>query len=219
MAERRMFAKTIVLSDAFLDMPLGARCLYMTMGMVADDDGFVNSPKAIIRQTGATEDDLKILIAKKFLIPFDSGVIVIKHWRINNYLRNDRYAETKYMDEKSQLVIESNGAYKAGIPNSGIPSIDKDRLDKDSIGKDNDMPAKHKHGAYGHVMLTDAEADKLRLDFGVYADAAIKFLDEYIEEKGYKAKSHYLSIRRWVIGAVKEKQGDRLGWIDDVREV
>ena len=133
MAERRMFAKTIVLSDAFLDMPLSARALYMTLGMVADDDGFVNSPKAIMRQCGASIDDLNILLAKRFILSFDSGVIVIKHWRINNYLRNDRYQETKYLEEKEQLIIEQNGSYRicdVGIPSSGIPSIDKDSIDK-----------------------------------------------------------------------------------------
>lgn len=111
MAEKRMFSKSIVLSDAFLDMPATSRCLYFTLSMLADDDGFVNSPKAIMRQSGATEDDLKILIAKKFVLPFESGVIVIKHWRINNYLRCDRYRETKYLEEKQQIEIEKNGAY------------------------------------------------------------------------------------------------------------
>ena len=135
MAERRMFAKSIVLSDAFLDMPLSARCLYFTLNMVADDDGFVNNPKSIMRQCGATEDDLKILLIKKFLLAFESGVIVIKHWRINNYLRKDRYSETKYIDEKKHLKINDNGSYtQVGIP-PGIPSIDKDSIDKDSIGK------------------------------------------------------------------------------------
>ena len=144
MAERRMFAKTIVLSDAFLDMPMSARCLYFTLGMLADDDGFVNSPKGIMRQCGASEDDMRVLIAKRFLLVFDSGVIVIKHWRINNYLRSDRYAETKYIDEKHELNIEPNGAYKMnktatlstesyiGIPSNGIPSIGKDSIGKDS---------------------------------------------------------------------------------------
>jgi uncharacterized phage protein (TIGR02220 family) len=131
-----MFAKTIVLSDAFLDMPLSARCLYFTLGMFADDDGFVNSPKGIMRQCGASEDDMKVLLTKKFLLAFESGVIVIKHWRINNYLRSDRYQETKYVNEKSELLIDENGAYKFGIPNSGIPSIGKDSIGKDSIGKD-----------------------------------------------------------------------------------
>ena len=148
MAERRMFAKTIVLSDAFLDLPMTARCLYFTLGMLADDDGFVNSPKAIIRQCGASEDDMRMLLAKKFLLWFETGVIVIKHWRINNYLRNDRYSETKYVDEKQMLNIEPNGAYRMknsgmipaindnGIPSMGIPSIDKDRLDKNSLEED-----------------------------------------------------------------------------------
>lgn len=128
-----MFAKTIVLSDAFLDMPLSARCLYFTLGMFADDDGFVNSPKGIMRQCGASEDDMKVLISKKFLLLFESGVIVIKHWRINNYLRNDRYQETKYLEEKSELKIDEKGAYTFGIPNSGIPSIGKDSIGKYSI--------------------------------------------------------------------------------------
>lgn len=135
MAERRMFAKTIVLSDAFLDMPLSARCLYFTLGMFADDDGFVNSPKGIMRQCGASEDDMKVLISKKFVLTFESGVIVIKHWRINNYLRNDRYQETKYLEEKSELTTDDNGAYTFGIPNNGIPSIGKDSIEEDSIDK------------------------------------------------------------------------------------
>lgn len=138
-----MFAKTIVLSDAFLDMPMGARCLYMTLGMLADDDGFVNSPRSVMRQCGASEDDFKILIAKKFIIPFESGVIVIKHWRINNYLRNDRYKETVFVEEKEWLELDDTGNYHLkdgavgipGIPNNGIPSIDKDSIGKNSIDK------------------------------------------------------------------------------------
>lgn len=143
MAERRMFAKTIVLSDAFLDMPLSARCLYFTLGMFADDDGFVNGPKSIMRQAGAADDDLRILILRRFILPFESGVIVIKHWRINNYLRNDRYTPTKYTDELGALSVEENGAYTEakkddgipGIPSNGIPSIGKVSIDKDSEDK------------------------------------------------------------------------------------
>lgn len=111
MAERRMFAKTIVLSDVFLDMPMSARCLYFTLGMLADDDGFVNAPRSIMRQCGASEDDMRVLISKKFVLEFESGVIVIKHWRINNYLRNDRYTCTKYTDEKKALCIDEKGSY------------------------------------------------------------------------------------------------------------
>ena len=135
MAERRMFAKTIVLSDAFLDMPLSARCLYFTLGMLADDDGFINSPRSIMRQCGASDDDMRILLARKFVIAFESGVIVIKHWRINNYLRNDRYKETVYTEEYKQLTTEKNGAYTLGIPSNGIPSNGIPSIGKDSIGK------------------------------------------------------------------------------------
>lgn len=112
MAEKRMFAKSIVLSDAFLDMPATARCLYFTLNMLADDDGFVNSPKSIMRQCMATEDDLKILFAKYYLIPFELGIVVIRHWRINNYLRCDRYSPTKFIDEKAQIFIDETGAYQ-----------------------------------------------------------------------------------------------------------
>ena len=147
MAEKRMFAKTIVLSDAFLDMPMSARCLYFTFGMLADDDGFVSSPKGIMRQCGASMDDLNILIAKRYVLAFDSGIIVIKHWRINNYLRQDRYTPTTYVEEKETLSLDAKGAYvesgeaPVGIP-PGIPPVDhpvhpdKDRLDKDSEDKE-----------------------------------------------------------------------------------
>ena len=89
MAERRMFAKTIIDSDAFLDMPMSARLLYYDLAMRADDDGFINSPKKIMRFVGASMDDLNILAIRKFIIPFDNGVVVIKHWRIHNYIRKD----------------------------------------------------------------------------------------------------------------------------------
>lgn len=128
-----MFAKTIVLSDAFLDMPLSARCLYFTLGMLADDDGFINSPRSIMRQCGASDDDMRILLARKFVLAFESGIIVIKHWRINNYLRNDRYKETVYTEEYKQLTTEKNGAYTLGIPSNGIPSIGKVSIGKNSI--------------------------------------------------------------------------------------
>lgn len=139
MAERRMFAKTIVTSDAFLDMPMSARCLYFTLGMFADDDGFVNNPKSILRQIGASDDDMRVLLSKKFVLSFESGVIVIKHWRINNYLRNDRYHATTYQEEKQMLSIDSNGAYSEATCRTGIPVVDQryteNSIDKNSIGE------------------------------------------------------------------------------------
>ena len=136
MAERRMFAKQIVFSDAFLDMPPTARCLYFTLGMMADDDGFVNNPKSIMRQCGSTEDDMKILVVKKFLLVFESGVIVIKHWKIHNYIQKDRYKKTKYIEERELLDLDDRSIYhmKEECIQNGY--IGKVRLGKVSIGKD-----------------------------------------------------------------------------------
>ena len=142
MAERRMFSKTIVDSDAFLDMPMSTQCLYFHLNMRADDDGFVNNPKRVQRMVGAADDDLKLLIAKSFILTFESGVIVIKHWRMNNYLRNDRYKPTAYQDEKSKLTLKENNAYSYIDNDVGIPMVNqtdtngKPRLGKVSIDKD-----------------------------------------------------------------------------------
>lgn len=111
MAERRMFAKTIIDSDAFLDMPLSTQALYFHLAMRADDEGFVNNPKKIARMICADDDSLKLLIVKKFIIPFDSGIVVIKHWRIHNYIQKDRFKETVYKEERQQITVKDNGAY------------------------------------------------------------------------------------------------------------
>lgn len=111
MADRRMFAKTIIDSDAFLDMPLSTQSLYFHLSMRADDDGFINNPKKIQRMIGASDDDLKMLVVKRFIIPFDSGIVVIKHWKIHNYIRGDRKKETVYPKEMSLLLEKENGAY------------------------------------------------------------------------------------------------------------
>ena len=111
MAEKRMFSLKIVDSDAFLDMPMSAQALYFHLSMRADDDGFVNNPKKIQRFVGASEDDLKLLIIKRFVLAFETGVIVIKHWRMHNLIRKDRYTPTQYQEELSRLSIKDNGAY------------------------------------------------------------------------------------------------------------
>ena len=147
MAERRMFAKTIIDSDAFLDMPQSSQLLYFHLSMRADDDGFINNPKSIMRNVGCKDDDIKLLIVKKFLIPFDSGVVVIKHWKIHNYIRNDRYKETKYKEERASLTIDENNSYSLGM-SSGIPVVSKMdtqvRLGEVSIGKSNNNTQKSK---------------------------------------------------------------------------
>ncbi|MGS0842976.1 conserved phage C-terminal domain-containing protein [Streptococcus dysgalactiae] len=136
MAQRRMFSKKIIETDFFLEMSPTAKLLYFYLNMSADDDGFVGNPKTIKLISGATDDDLKILIAKQFIIPFDSGVIVIKDWRIHNYIQKDRYNKTQYLEEKSQLVIEENGAYTKCIQN--VSKMDTQvRLGKERLGKEN----------------------------------------------------------------------------------
>ena len=159
-----MFAKTIIDSDAFLDMPLSAQSLYFHLSMRADDDGFINNPKKIQRMIGAADDDLRLLAVKRFIIPFETGICVIKHWLIHNYIRSDRYKPTVYQDELNSLFTKENKAYTlnppeipemlpdsgstVGIP-SGIPDgrqvvdnretqvrLGKDRIGKVRVGKD-----------------------------------------------------------------------------------
>ncbi len=148
MAERRMFAKTIVDSDMFIDMPMSARLLYYDLAMRADDDGFVNSPKKIMRFVGASMDDMNVLIAKQFIIPFESGVVVIKHWKIHNYIQKDRYKATSYQAEKESLTLKNGTYYTDDLPDvsnldteciQDVYSLDtQDRLGKDrlELGKD-----------------------------------------------------------------------------------
>lgn len=135
MAERRMFAKTIIDSDAFLDMPLSAQSLYFHLAMRADDDGFINNPKKIQRMIGASEDDCKLLIAKQFVLIFDTGVIVIRHWKLHNYIQKDRYKPTIYQSEISALETEPGGTYTQCIQD-GYNLDTQDRIGKDRIGKD-----------------------------------------------------------------------------------
>lgn len=157
MAERRMFAKTIIDSDAFLDMPLSSQALYFHLSMRADDDGFINNPKKIQRMIGCGDDDLKLLMAKRFILVFESGVIVIKHWRMHNYIRVDRYKPTIYQDEMSQLGVKGNKGYtmnvlpepqkqgktgdeQLGIPDGNQVSYQTEtqvRLGEVRLGKDN----------------------------------------------------------------------------------
>lgn len=222
MAERRMFAKSIVLSDTFLDMPLGARCLYMTMSMLADDDGFVGSPKAIMRQCRASEDDLKVLISKAFLIPFDSGVVVIKHWRINNYLRNDRYKETNYTDEKATLKVKQNGAYtieknESGIP-PGIPMVYPGKVSIDKVSIDTYSNIHIERG--GHfVPPTPMDVKAYCIEKGYKVDAD-RFCDFY-ESKGWmvgknKMKDWKAAARNW---ARRNKEEGQDRWAKAYKEI
>ena len=142
MAQRRMFSLQVVDTDKFTEMSVSARLLYYELGMRADDDGFIASPKKIIRSVGCSEDDLKLLIAKGFIIPFDSGIIVIRHWKMNNYLRADRYKKTIYQTEAETLTL-TDDVYNTDHPclplvyqndTNGIPTVS---TGKESLGEAN----------------------------------------------------------------------------------
>jgi len=139
MAERRMFAKAVVLSDAFLDLPVRSRCLYFVLGMVADDDGFINSPRSVLRQCGASAGDLKRLVEGGFLLEFSSGVVVIRHWRVHNRLQKDRVKETVHLEEKAQLGLDENKVYYWAMCPDRVQnghSLDtQDRLGQDRVGQ------------------------------------------------------------------------------------
>lgn len=140
MAQRRMFSRKITETDRFLEMPLSSQALYFHLNMGADDEGFIDKAKTIQRTIGASDDDMKLLIAKGFLIPFDSGVVVIRHWRIHNYIRSDRFQSTLHQDEKTQLEYDHSKTamlkpLENVIPN-GYHLDTQDRVSKGSLDKD-----------------------------------------------------------------------------------
>ena len=216
MAERRMFAKTIIDSDAFLDMPLSSQALYFHLSMRADDDGFNNNPKKVQRMIGASDDDLKLLVIKKFIIPFDNGIIVIKHWKIHNYIQKDRYRETVYQEEKSMLQTKENKAYtlciQDGYSMDTQVRIGKDRKEielgevREEISHDTQKkktkPQKHKYGEYQNVLLSDDDLEKLKNEITNYEDY-IEKLSSYMASTGKSYKNHLATIRNW---ARKDKE-------------
>ncbi|MEY8500618.1 replisome organizer [Enterococcus avium] len=210
MAERRMFAKTIIDSDAFLDMPLSSQALYFHLSMRADDDGFINNPKKIQRMVGSSEDDLKLLIAKRFIIAFESGVIVIKHWKIHNYIQKDRYKPTLYQEEKSILTNKNNNSYtvETDCIHDGYSLETQVRLGKDrlELGKDRKditpsqpkaTPARHKYGEYKNVLLSDQELEKLKSEFPSDWQKRIENVSEYCATSGRTYKNYLAVIRKW----------------------
>lgn len=228
MAERRMFAKTIVTSDAFLDMPPSARCLYFLLAMMADDDGFVNAPNSIMRQSGATLDDMKLLIAKRYILTFESGVVVIKHWKIHNLIKNDRYKETTYLEEKALLKLDDKNAYTEADLEDGPKWIQpgtkvepqvrlgKDSLGQSSVGEDiveakPPKPTRHKYGLYENVLLTDEEYQKLQEEFPHDYLDRIERLSEYMASTGKKYKNFLATIRNWAKKDAVQKPASRRG--------
>lgn len=149
MAERRMFAKTIIDSDSFLDMALSTQALYFHLSMRADDDGFINNPKKLCRMIGASDDEMKVLFAKKFLLGFESGVIVIKHWKMHNYIQKDRYKKTVYDEEMAQLGTSSNNGYTLDTECVQVVDTGKDRLE---LGKDRLELEVYKKDTFEHIV-------------------------------------------------------------------
>jgi hypothetical protein len=219
-----MFAKTIIDSDAFVDMPLSTQALYFHLSMRADDDGFINNPKKIMRMISASDDDFKVLCLKKFIIPFESGIVVIKHWKIHNYIQKDRYKPTVYSEEKERLGVKENGAYTECIQD-GYNLDTQVRLGKDSIGKyrvvevsgnvsiengngngndvDNSVdnsPLEYMGGQLGKgvVLLSESQKDALLDELGFDAfNHYVEKLSTFIIDKGAKVKNHYETIRKW----------------------
>lgn len=214
MAERRMISKKVVDTDLFLDMPISTRLLYYDLSVRADDDGFVASPKRITRMVGCSEDDLKLLVAKGYLIPFESGVCVIRDWKVHNYIPKDRYHETDYRKEKSMLIESETGAYSLNCQNTtclcdlSAPvynpdtvciqevssagykqypevSLGKDKLDKDRINREgNPAPERKRSLAPRFIKPTVEEVRAYCRERNNNVDAE-RFVD-YYEANGWK---------------------------------
>lgn len=225
MAEKRMFSKTIIDSDAFLDMSLSTQALYFHLSMRADDDGFVNNPKKIQRMIGAGDDELKMLIAKRFIIPFESGICVIKHWRIHNYIQKDRYKETVYQDEKAHLILKENKSYKY-VETPCIQNVskvetqirldktreDKDRLEENRLEiEENTEVCRQLSSVWtsnGYGTLNKTLLDKLLVDVDIYS---LEWLIKAIEIGNQRSKRTYSYIKgileNWKTEGMKAEKG------------
>lgn len=199
MAKRRMFSLDVVDTDTFLDMPASTQALYFHLGMRADDDGFVASPRKITTMVNCSNDDLKLLLSKGFIIPFDSGVCLVRDWKINNNIRTDRYKPTQYLTERNTVETTENGAYIfSGIPNDNQMSYQRYtqvRLGKDRLGKDRESKAQapalplDKYGQYGWVKLSKEQYSSLVKDFGeAETKRCIAYVDESAQATGNKNK-------------------------------
>ena len=231
MAERRMFTKKVTDDDNFMALSASAQALYLHLSMSADDDGFCNQVSISMFKAHASVQDLQALLEKRYIYQFENGVIVIKHWRMANALRKDRYTPTAFKEELALLDIKDNGAYTwlpdgCQVVAERLPqdSIGKVSIDKRSIGKGNlpesadsepfpkpAKPVKHKHGEYNNVLLTDEEFLKLQNEFSDYVDR-IDRLSSYVASTGKSYKSHYATIRNWAKKDQEQKQSAKPGY-------
>ena len=207
-ANKRMFSLSVVDTDNFLEMPISSRLLYYELGMRADDDGFVDSWRKILLFTGLKEDDMKVLIAKSFVIPFESGVIVIRHWRMNNYLQKDRLKPTIHQEELNKLDLDENNVYN--LYTKCIHSIDKNSIDKNSIEY-------NIYGEFQNVKLTNEQYKKLE-DKNLLS--YIEDLSIYLEKKPKKKyANHYATILSWSRKENKNNGSDILDNFDKNNKV
>ena len=208
MAERRMMAKSIIKSDQFLEMPMSSQLLYFHLLLDADDDGFINAPKSIMRVIGAKDDDMRVLQAKGYTIPFDSGVIVIKHWRMHNSLRKDRYNPNPQLEnERKQLIINDRKEYELvttwqptgnQLATNGYHSIGKDSIGKDSIGsgRDKSQPTRTH---FTPPTLEEVKAYCIERNNNIDAEYFIDFQEArgWVLSNGKKMKDWKATIRTW----------------------
>ena len=208
MAERRMMAKSIIKSDKFLEMPMSSQLLYFHLLLDADDDGFINAPKSIMRVIGAKDDDMRVLQAKGYTIPFDSGVIVIKHWRIHNSLRKDRYNPSPQLEnERKQLIINDRKEYELAttwqplgnqLATNGYHSIGKDSIGKDSVysGCDKSQPTRTH---FTPPTLEEVKAYCIERNNNIDAEYFIDFQEArgWVLSNGKKMKDWKATIRTW----------------------
>ena len=208
MAERRMMSKSIIKSDQFLEMPMSSQLLYFHLLLDADDDGFINAPKSIMRVIGAKDDDMRVLQAKGYTIPFDSGVIVIKHWRIHNSLRKDRYNPNPQLEnERKQLIINDRKEYELAttwqptgnqLATNGYHSIGKDSIGKDSIGNCCDKPQQTRTH-FTPPTLEEVKAYCIERNNNIDAEYFIDFQEArgWVLSNGKKMKDWKATIRTW----------------------
>ena len=205
-AKKRMFNIDIVGSDAFLDMAHESQALYLQLSMRADDDGFIGNPKTVVRIAGVSNAALEELLQKRFILQFPSGVVVVKHWKINNDIKKDRYSPTVYTDEFHMLSIKENKAYTER--NVSVSTLDTGRrqdvstldtqysIDENSKDKDSIVLCKHAHGFFSNVFLTDEEMQKLSSEIP-NLDDYIERLSNYLANNKKEYKSHCATIRNW----------------------
>jgi len=218
MADRRMISLKIVDTDKFVEMPVSTRLLYYELCVRADDDGFVSSPQKIIRMVGCSNDDMKLLTAKNYIIPFETGVCVVKDWKIHNTIQKDRYKRTIYQEEFLLLSTKENNEYildpdriqvGSSLDPDRIPKLDQVNLNQNNIKENKvaDKPVKKNFRGFDNVFLTDDEYEEIAFSYGGVATYhIIKKLSNWKLAQNKTTHSDYGAIESWVVKAVKEEK-------------